>query len=312
MGKITIPPTSTIKRMFKNMWRQSLKTSICPAEPRLDGKLALVTGGNLGIGLETCKGLAQRGADIIILARKKSKAEQAVQEISLSTNVKVEFIQCDLGNLENVILAKDEISEKWPDRKIDLLIANAGIVANCYSQSEQGFELTFAVNVLGHHALIKSLRNHSKLSSTARIVMLTGDIYFLARECTPNFKYTGRKGNVHAYSRSKLGNLWWVKEWAKRYKGIDAYAVHPGGVNSGLGGEVGAIGRWIRKKLGITTELGAQMSLWCATQKNLTSGGYYHNTMGYIQLSENDPGTNAENAGRLWNNLEEITAHYRV
>ena len=61
MNKITTPPTSIPRRLFKSIWRQSHKMSICPEEPRLDGKLVLVTGGNGGIGLETCKGLAQRG-----------------------------------------------------------------------------------------------------------------------------------------------------------------------------------------------------------------------------------------------------------
>jgi retinol dehydrogenase 12 len=310
MDKVTIPPTSTLKRMFKIMWRQSIKTSHCPTEPRLDGKLALVTGGNFGIGLETCKGLAIRGADIIILARDKFKAEQAIQGMNLVSSTKVDFIQCDLADLESVIAATDEVSLKWSNRKVDLLIANAGIVPNRYSQSVQGFEFSFAVNVLGHHALIKNLYIHSKFSSTARIVMLTGDIYFLARESTPDFKYEGKKGNREAYSRSKLGNLWWVKEWSKRYTEIDAYAVHPGVVDSGLGGETGTIGKLVREKLLISTELGAQTSLWCATQKNLKSGGYYHNTMGNVQLSEHDPGANAEKSEILWNRLEEIVAHY--
>ena len=158
ISKVTTPPASTPKRLFKNIWRQSHHTTYCPGEPRLDGKLALVTGGNGGIGLETSKGLAQRGAEVVILARNLSKADQVIQDIKKMTGSDVHFIPFDLADLETVIPATDEINKKFPNRTIDLFIANAGIVPTQYSQSTQGFELSFATNVLGHHALIIALR----------------------------------------------------------------------------------------------------------------------------------------------------------
>jgi hypothetical protein len=115
---------------------------------------------------------------------------------------------------------------------------------------------------------------------------------------------------MNAYCRSKLGNLWWVQEWFKRYKELEVYAVHPGVVNSNLGGETGGIRNWIRSKIMITTEEGAQTSLLCATQNNLIPGGYYHNTMGRIQLSQKDPGSDVNKSAELWDKLEENTAGY--
>jgi retinol dehydrogenase 12 len=311
LNRTTIPPVSTPRRLFREIWRQSKKTSFCPKEPRLDGKLALVTGGNGGIGLETCKGLAQRGAEVVILARNLSKAEQAIKDIKTMTGSEVDFIPFDLSDLETVIPATDEIEKKFPNRTIDLFIANAGIVATQYSQSAQGFEISFAINVLGHHALIRRLHNRSKLTPDSRIVMLTGDIYFRATECTPNFKYEDKKGAEIAYCRSKLGNLWWVKEWTKRFKEIEAYAAHPGVVASNLGGEAsGFVRKLLRSKIMISTEKGAQTTLLCATQENLESGGYCHNTMGHMLLSEKDPASDSKKAAEFWEMLEKSIAGF--
>jgi retinol dehydrogenase 12 len=306
--KANTPPASTPARMFRCIWQQKSNTAVCLDEPRLDGKLAIVTGGNNGIGFETCKGLAQRGAEVVILSRDRSKAEHAIQDIKKITDSEVHFIPLDLSDLETVIPAVGEIKQKYPNRSIDILIANAGIVASRYSKSAQGFELSFAVNVLGHHALIRQLHNNSKLSTGSRIVMLTGDIYFRANECTPDYKFSDKKGAMTAYCRSKLGNLWWVNEWSKRYKDIEAYAVHPGVVNSNLGGEAGGFASWLRSKIMISTEVGAQTSLVCATQNGLISGGYYHNTMGRMQLSHEDPGSDIKKSADFWEKLENITA----
>ena len=131
-----------------------------------------------------------------------------------------------------------------------------------------------------------------------------------AKECTPDFHYAGNKGAEDAYFRSKLGNLWWVKEWTKRYKGINAYAVHPGVVASNLGGEASGFARWVRSKIMISTEEGSQTSLLCATQNSLIPGEYYHNTMGHVKLRSDDPGSNTLKAAELWETLEEITADY--
>jgi NAD(P)-dependent dehydrogenase (short-subunit alcohol dehydrogenase family) len=202
--------------------------------PRLDGKLALVTGGNAGIGLETCKGLIKRGAEVVILARNVQKAKYAMHIIENELNSRVHFVSLDLADLNSVTSAVENLGTLFPDRKIDVFIANAGIWPKKYSNSIQGYEIAYATNVLGHHVLIRNLQNRLKINTDSRIVMLTGDIYILADNCTPNFLYKSIKGRQEAYSRSKLGNLWWVHEWSKRNKGIEVYAVHPGIVDSNL------------------------------------------------------------------------------
>ncbi|GAF99217.1 unnamed protein product, partial [marine sediment metagenome] len=225
-------------------------------------------------------------------------------------NSRVHFVSLDLADLNSVTSAVENLGTLFPDRKIDVFIANAGIWPKKYSNSIQGYEIAFATNVLGHHALIRNLQNRSKINTDSRIVMLTGDIYILADNCTPNFLYKSIKGRQEAYSRSKLGNLWWVHEWNKRNKGIEVYAVHPGIVDSNLTIKSGRVGNLIKKKFLLSIEDGSQMSLFCATQPYLKSGGYYHNTMGHMKLRKDDPASDDSKASAFWELLEELVKEY--
>jgi retinol dehydrogenase 12 len=310
MGSTKTAPRALPLRFLKSMWQQSHAIKYCPSEPRLDGKLILVTGGNEGIGLETSLGLVRRGADVVILARNELKAKKAIEIINRVTKTNVSFIPLNLSDLESVITAIDKIHRQWSDRLIDGVIANAGIWPREYSQSAQGFEIAFAVNVLGHHVLVRGLMQKSKFAEFARIVMLTGDIYILAKDCTPDFRYKGSLGGQAAYCRSKLGNLWWVREFARRYDKINAFAVHPGVIASNLGGDIGRFGNWLKNVLLISTEEGAQTSLFCATQPNLISGAYYHNMMGKIEFHPQDPAANSKRARAFWELLEGLAAKY--
>jgi NAD(P)-dependent dehydrogenase (short-subunit alcohol dehydrogenase family) len=270
----------------------------------------LITGGNDGIGLQTALGLARRGAEVVILARNQSKAREAITAIKAVSDAGVHFIPLDLSDLESVGRAADKVCRQWPDRRVDGIIANAGIWPTRYSVSAQGFETAFAVNVLGHHVLIRRLINRTRLADGARVVMLTGDIYILARECTPDFRYKGALGGQMAYCRSKLGNLWWVLEFSRRYEQWPALAVHPGVVASNLGGGLNGWILRLKKALFISTEAGAQTTLFCATQSGLRSGAYYHNTMGRTDFRPGDPAVDPVKAAAFWDLLEALAADY--
>jgi len=295
-----------VLRLFKAMQQQAARTQRCPDIPRLDGKLAIVTGGNRGIGYETSKGLAQRGAEVIIMGRGVETGNAAVQYIGVEIGAVVNCLPLDLADLKSVVRVTDEIAENWPDREIDILIANAGICPQGYSQSTQGYEIAFATNVLGHHLLIRRLLDCSQFSRSARLVLLTGDIYVFAKDCTPDFDYKHRLGGGKAYNRSKLGNLWMVHEYARRYENLKTVAVHPGVVASGLGGHT----EGKSDPMSISTELGAQTSLICATQPDFISGAYYHNTMGRVILPDGDPASNSKHASDFWDLLESLASGY--
>ena len=288
------------------MRQQAARTHRCPDIPRLDGKLAIITGGNRGIGYETSKGLAQRGAEVIIMSRGEETGDSAVQHIGVETSAVVNYLPLDLADLESVVRCTNLIAENWPDRKIDIFIANAGLSPLSYSISPQGYEIAFATNVLGHHLLIRRLLDRSQFSRGARLVMLTGDIYVFSKDCTPDFVYKNRLGGGQAYNRSKLGNLWLVHEYARRIENLKSFAVHPGVVASGLGGQT----EGKSDPMSISTELGAQTSLICATQPGLISGAYYHNTMGRVILPNGDPAANPKRASEFWDLLESLASSY--
>jgi NAD(P)-dependent dehydrogenase (short-subunit alcohol dehydrogenase family) len=292
------------------MWRQKSKTPICPDQPRLDGKLAIVTGGNKGIGFETTKGLAKRGAEVIILARDIAKSRDAIRKIRAEFDSKVHFIRMDLADIESVLTATKEIAKKFPKRKVDLLVANAGIATKKYSKSPQGYEKAFAVNVLGHHVLLRACLNQSLLQDNAHVISVAADIYILKKDCKPN--YFSKKENVsNAYCQSKLGVMWWAKELLRKHPNLSVNIVHPGVVASSLGGEShGLVIGLIRKVLMLSPEAGAQTTLICATQPGIINGGYYHNTMGQIILPSEDPGADSKKAEEFWNLLEGITLKY--
>ena len=306
LNRVTHPPKLTFFRIFRAMWRQKTKTPNCPDQPRLDGKLALVTGGNHGIGFETTLGLVERGAEVIILARNETKSRKAIEKIGETVHNKVHFIRMDLADIDSVLSATREIAQVFPGRKVDLLIANAGITPNGYSTSTQGYELGFAVNILGHHVLFMACHDQSLLQDNAQIISVAGDIYIMGKKSAPDY-FTNEDSVTNSYCQSKLGCMWWGLELHRKYPKLSVNIVHPGVVATGLGGEAhGRFRQLLRKSLMLTPKEGAQTTLICATQKGVVQGGYYHNTMGQIILPINDPAVNLKNVEEFWNLLENI------
>lgn len=295
------PPAAPL-RLLRCIWRQAAHTPVCPMTPRLEGKRALVTGGNAGMGLEISRGLAKRGAQVIIAARNASTAKEACRAIGAET---VTYLPLDLSDLESVVAATDQLKEP-----LDLVVANAGVWPREYARSAQGHELAFATNTLGHHVLLRRLLDRGLLTR-ARVVVVTGDIYLRARECTSDFKFEGQAGGAMAYSRSKLGSLWLTFELQRRYPELEACAVHPGVVLTGLGGTARGLSRFVQGLMMLDAVQGAQTPLWCATQP-IVRGAYYHNTMGRLTLSAQDPAASAEEANRFWLRLEELSAAFRA
>jgi NAD(P)-dependent dehydrogenase (short-subunit alcohol dehydrogenase family) len=305
----TVLPRNRLLRLVGASWRQSARTPRCPDAPRLDGALAVVTGATAGIGFEIARGLARRGAELIVPCRSRAKGEAVVARVSPA---RAHVVDLDLEDLDGVAACADAIAGLVAGRSVDILVENAGVWPRSYTTTRQGCEIAFGVNVLAHFALRRALQKAGLLRA-ARVVVLTGDIYVLESDCTPDFVWRGARGGMRAYCRSKLGNLWIAAELQRRFPMLAVHVVHPGVVATGLGGSVGALADTLRRRVMIDAEQGAQMPIWCATQPGIERGGYYHNTYGRVELPPDDPARDAARAERLWETCEALVdRHIRV
>jgi len=310
-GMIALPeyavPRSHLRRMLAASFGQARRTPRCPDTPRLDGRLAVVTGATGGIGLEIARGLARRGARLILPCRNPAKGEAFRDRLRAdgAGEAAVDLVPMDLEDFDSVREGARSIEASAGGHPIDLLVENAGIWPVRYARTRQGHEIAFGVNVLAHFLLRRRLEE-SGLLAQARVVILTGDIYILESTCTPDSVWSGRVGGMRAYCRSKLGNLWIAAELLRRSPQLSVYVVHPGVVATNLGGDAGALGNRLKRLVMISPELGAQMPLVCCTQPGLENGGYYHNALGRMRLPESDPARDSRAAARLWETCEAL------
>jgi len=311
MAAVTLA-THTPRRLFPLrvmdcMVGQRRRTVRCPTTPSLRGKIGVVTGGGAGIGREISRGLALRGADVVIASRNVEKCEAVAEAIRAESGRDAWALRLDLSDIAQVRDAASALAERLGGRPVDILVNNAGVWPQRYAVSKQGHETSFAVNVLGHHVLAMSLVD-GPLSPEARVIVVTGDIYAIARECTPEYRYRGPIGGLFAYCRSKLGNLWWARQLQRRFPALMVLAAHPGVVSSDLGvAESPVMARMKRLFPMPSTEHGAQTPLLCATQPDLEPGGYYHNTLGHVRLRDSDPASDERKAASLWQELQALS-----
>ena len=304
-------------RMYRALWRQSQYITQCPLEPKLNGKVALVTGGNGAIGFHTALGLARRGSRVVLTCRSKSRCVEASKKIKAEVEgAKVDTVVLDLADLASVESGVRQISALV--KGVHVAVANAGVLPGSYSVSKQGHEIAYAVNNLGHQLLLQRLVERGLLRKASRIVVVTGDIYVLADDCSSSFQYNSTFGGVKAYARSKLGNLWQMKHMAEEYSGIHVYAVHPGVVDAfgsdsaGLAREVETvipgISFGMMRYIALNGHDGAQTTLLIATRDTaeLEDGAYYHNTMGKLVLHRKDRVSDWDKSEVFWKEMQNI------
>ncbi|TDH73281.1 hypothetical protein CCR75_000560 [Bremia lactucae] len=208
--------------------------------PSQKNKIAIVTGGNSGIGFIVALELARKGADVILACRNRErglKAEADIQELIRSAPEPgtVKFVLVDMGDLSSVDRFCETFKKMHP--RLDLLINNAGIFGGKYTKTVDGYELQFATNYLGHFALTAHLFDQLKMSPSSRVIAVSSIIHRYANLFfdEDNIIANNEKeyGQMAAYSVSKLCNILFTFELDRRLKaaGIDnitAAAAHPG------------------------------------------------------------------------------------
>lgn len=197
----------------------------------LAGKRILVTGASAGLGVETCRTLAAHGASVVGAARDLSKAKGALDAAGAKG---IELIELDLGSLASCRRAADALNAKG--QKLDVIIANAGVMACPKGTTADGFETQFGTNHLGHFVFINRIA--PLLNNLGRIVNLSsaGHRFSDVDLSDPNFERTPYSEFV-AYGRSKTANVLYAVGLDQRLKGrgVRACAVHPGGIQTELG-----------------------------------------------------------------------------
>lgn len=259
-------------------------TPSCPIVPHsLDGKCAIITGGNSGIGYETSLALALQGCEVIMLCRNPTKAQEAVAKINGQCQEVVSQGSCsamslDLSDLDSVQICAAEIRKQFYSKKIDLFICNGGICMQPYSTSKQGHEIHFATNHLGHFALVglvvDILRKYN-----SKVVVLTGDIAVLECDASPDYVYSD--GGLDAYCRSKICNQSFAKILHSKYgTEMPIYCVHPGVVDTNLLAATNDFDKFMKSLFMIDCKRGAQSTLLCCVSDVVPRGSYFHNVFG--------------------------------
>lgn len=224
----------------------------------LRGKRILVTGVSAGLGVETARSLAAHGAKVIGAARDLLKAEKASAQVRKDAIAggSLELIEVDLASLKSVRACADRLLAKG--ESLDVIIANAGVMATPFGHTVDGFETQFGTNHLGHFVLVNRIA--SLISDGGRLINLSsaGHRYSNVNLEDPNFERTEYEPFV-AYGRSKTANILFAVAFDRRYRGrgVRAAAVHPGGIQTELGrySEPGRIEKLIAQ---INQELAAE------------------------------------------------------
>ena len=213
--------------------RWYLAGGVCQSKALLNGKTAIITGANGGIGKETAVDLARRGARVILTDIEGG--ETTVSEVQdRSGNDNVVFRYLNLASLASIRQFVAVILEEEPH--IDIVINSAGIASCPYNTTEDGFEMQFGVNHLGHFLLTNLLLDRLKEAPSARIVILSSIVHHLGRINFDNLNSELSYNKVRAYFNSKLANILFTLSLAKRLEdtNVTVNALHPGFVRTGI------------------------------------------------------------------------------
>lgn len=262
----------------------------------LEGKVVAITGANIGIGRAAAEALAERGAQLRLLCRSLDKATPVVDALRGKTDVVA--IACDLGNLVSVRQAATELLSR--DEPLHVLINNAG-VGGQRGVTNDGFELHFGVNHLGHFLLTNLLLDRLKASAPARIVHVASGSHFKARKIDWDAVQhaTSSISGFPEYTVSKLANVLFNAELARRLEGsgVTTYAVNPGRVASNIWNRMPWPLRPLFKLTMWSTERGAYSTTRAAT--DLDGTGCYFDKHG-VEQPASDPGRDSDLAAELW------------
>lgn len=244
----------------------------------INGKYVVITGGNVGIGLETARGLAKLGAHILIACRDAARAAHARAELKRSVpQGTIEVVPLDLGSLASVQRCAEALNEKLP--RLDVLINNAGVWPRQRRLTADGREQTMGINHIGHFALTTQLLPLLR-KARGRVVVVSSGLHARGKmEWDDLMSERGGFSGQRAYAQSKLANVLFANELARREAphGVTANSLHPGVVKTQLAREFPELLRTVAGMVMLTPEKGAHTSIYLAssTEVHNVTGKYF-------------------------------------
>jgi NAD(P)-dependent dehydrogenase (short-subunit alcohol dehydrogenase family) len=280
-------------------------------------KRVLMTGATGGIGLAAAVELARRGAELSIVARSRERAAAALTQIQAAGGGRTaDVLMADLSSQASVRRLAAEVQERYP--RVEALVNNAGAINASRQVTEEGFELTWAVNHLAPFLLTTLLLDRIKASAPARIVTTSSDAHQAAR--IP-FEDVGAERSYRArgfarYGETKLANILFTVELARRLEGsgVSAFSFHPGFVATGFNRNNGLLMRWgmnLTRPFARSPAKGAETLVWLLEDPDVDAetGGYFFDRR---RIKPSARGQDGAAARRLWELSEEQTRALRA
>ena len=277
----------------------------------LEAKCIVMTGATAGIGQAASEAFAAGGAEIVLIARNRERAERTRERLrSVRSEVKTRILLADLASQAQIRRVAEEILDTIP--RIDVLFNNAGLVNLRRRETEDGVESTFAVNHLGYFLLTNLLVPRLRENPGARIVLTASDAHRMGGEIDlEDLELERRYSWSRAYGRSKGANILYTRELSRRLdgSGVTVNCYHPGMVRSELGASEGMLANFLLKLIwpfALSPGAGADTGVHLATTPELEgrSGGYYYKRK---PLESKAWASDAEKARRLWERSVELT-----
>jgi retinol dehydrogenase-12 len=280
----------------------------------MHGKVAVITGGNSGIGKETAVALAEMGAHVIIAARNPPKAAAAVKEVQeRAPGATVEHLPLDLASFASVRGFAGAFSERAEE--LDVLVNNAGLVLRSRTETDDGHETQFQVNHLSHFLLTNLLREPLE-RARGRVVNVSSTGHTYARNGLDfdDLEWAHRRyQGFGAYCATKLANILFTRELPNRWSdtGVTANAVHPGFVGSNFGREgdmgiLGGVAMVLARPFALSSARGARTSTYLASSLEVDgiSGQYFYRCR---VTKPSNAALDKAAAARLWDVSAELT-----